>query len=714
MNEPSSSKDSNIPEGAYDHTHNELPITPVETQILAGPSHSSRPSTPFPTSRPTTPHTEAPSDVQAEGLSSEERQLSENIGSIDVLGTLLSVAAAATAASLFSPGFSNSNHLNGPSPATGRPMSPTPTAGLGGFGGLNQLAELSLDHSPGTEPPPPPQTEPSQSDRDARDRIRGVWENFRDRLGLGARGASPGIIPAGPPTTGDEEPSTDRGYAQSARMRPGELMLAEMARALNAGLGLTGSSERRSSADQNMSSGADRAGGRASPQTTDAGERRPLSPDPGFEEFLTSLQADLRTVLSSHPPTEDAPSVPDHTRPSVSRLPQHDVDVPADVLPLADDDADSDVEEDTHPSPTPTERPMHHTRTPTPIPPPTTLPHVPSSDNEDENPPSGERRQPAINLWRVYRFPPIPAPPGHALRMSVLPQPGGPQESTPISPLAVPAAPGLDPSPYTRSAPSSATSLSSGPDQQPSAPQNVVVPVIVVGLQSVDTADRADFEDGSGMPQDEINGNDETDFETEDFSEPPHDSTANGRPATPRGRSWQSRAANALRGLRPGRRSSTGRRASESAGSRTFLIYVIGGYYPPNHHVVTGSDSLDSYEALWELADLLGQVKPPVATRDDIEKSGLEIVKASEMKHHEEEGRIASNCMERCLICLDDYEPEQNVRVMTCRHAFHKDCVDKWLQIGRNNCPACRSKGVSTSNDSTPPPPLPPHANPIL
>lgn len=28
---------------------------------------------------------------------------------------------------------------------------------------------------------------------------------------------------------------------------------------------------------------------------------------------------------------------------------------------------------------------------------------------------------------------------------------------------------------------------------------------------------------------------------------------------------------------------------------------------------------------------------------------------------------------------------------MTCRHAFHKDCVDKWMQVGRNNCPACRS-----------------------
>lgn len=45
----------------------------------------------------------------------------------------------------------------------------------------------------------------------------------------------------------------------------------------------------------------------------------------------------------------------------------------------------------------------------------------------------------------------------------------------------------------------------------------------------------------------------------------------------------------------------------------------------------------------------------------------------------------------QCLICLDDYQPEDDIRVMSCRHAFHQTCVDEWLQTGRNNCPACRT-----------------------
>ena len=80
--------------------------------------------------------------------------------------------------------------------------------------------------------------------------------------------------------------------------------------------------------------------------------------------------------------------------------------------------------------------------------------------------------------------------------------------------------------------------------------------------------------------------------------------------------------------------------------------------------MVTGSDNLDSYEALWyvyyfgtihgrcsslcrELAELLGQVKPPTATHEDIDNSGLQIIKASELSRYEEEGRIASNCVDR-------------------------------------------------------------------
>lgn len=48
-----------------------------------------------------------------------------------------------------------------------------------------------------------------------------------------------------------------------------------------------------------------------------------------------------------------------------------------------------------------------------------------------------------------------------------------------------------------------------------------------------------------------------------------------------------------------------------------------------------------------ELAELLGQVKPPVATKEEIEKSGLQIIKPSDLQQYEKDGRVASNCVDR-------------------------------------------------------------------
>lgn len=51
-----------------------------------------------------------------------------------------------------------------------------------------------------------------------------------------------------------------------------------------------------------------------------------------------------------------------------------------------------------------------------------------------------------------------------------------------------------------------------------------------------------------------------------------------------------------------------------------------------------------------ELAELLGQVKPPTVSKDEIEKSGLEIIPASMLKEYEKQGRVASNCIDRVRI----------------------------------------------------------------
>ncbi|XP_020595927.1 E3 ubiquitin-protein ligase ATL4-like [Phalaenopsis equestris] len=45
-----------------------------------------------------------------------------------------------------------------------------------------------------------------------------------------------------------------------------------------------------------------------------------------------------------------------------------------------------------------------------------------------------------------------------------------------------------------------------------------------------------------------------------------------------------------------------------------------------------------------------------------------------------------------CAICLQFIEPMDHVRELgNCCHEFHMDCMDRWLDLGRFNCPLCRS-----------------------
>ncbi|KAJ1630687.1 hypothetical protein T492DRAFT_592687, partial [Pavlovales sp. CCMP2436] len=45
-----------------------------------------------------------------------------------------------------------------------------------------------------------------------------------------------------------------------------------------------------------------------------------------------------------------------------------------------------------------------------------------------------------------------------------------------------------------------------------------------------------------------------------------------------------------------------------------------------------------------------------------------------------------------CSICLSPFERGESVRVLVCRHFFHKECIDRWvvsMQLAAD-CPLCK------------------------
>jgi hypothetical protein len=127
---------------------------------------------------------------------------------------------------------------------------------------------------------------------------------------------------------------------------------------------------------------------------------------------------------------------------------------------------------------------------------------------------------------------------------------------------------------------------------------------------------------------------------------------------------------------------------AEHVGSRSWIIYVLGGSYPENHPLLnTPSLFTDTptYEDMLLLSSLLGPAKPPVASESDLASApGLFRIAIGETPGTlvaiavDSEERVLITAEQRCLVCLCDFEEtEEARRLVQCGHLFHKDCIDQ-------------------------------------
>jgi hypothetical protein len=121
-------------------------------------------------------------------------------------------------------------------------------------------------------------------------------------------------------------------------------------------------------------------------------------------------------------------------------------------------------------------------------------------------------------------------------------------------------------------------------------------------------------------------------------------------------------------------------------GSRSWIIYVLGGSYPENHPILTTpslfTDS-PTHEDMLLLSSMLGPAKPPVASEEDVAAApGLFTIQNSP-------GGLLAVAVEgselvvlpsdaRCLVCLSDFVLNESARrLVQCGHLFHRECIDQ-------------------------------------
>jgi len=53
-----------------------------------------------------------------------------------------------------------------------------------------------------------------------------------------------------------------------------------------------------------------------------------------------------------------------------------------------------------------------------------------------------------------------------------------------------------------------------------------------------------------------------------------------------------------------------------------------------------------------------------------------------------------SRTISSCPICMKKYEDNEIIRILSCRHEYHKECVDTWFNGYKTDCPMCRHSAV--------------------
>ncbi|XP_061686985.1 RING finger protein 150a isoform X2 [Syngnathoides biaculeatus] len=112
-------------------------------------------------------------------------------------------------------------------------------------------------------------------------------------------------------------------------------------------------------------------------------------------------------------------------------------------------------------------------------------------------------------------------------------------------------------------------------------------------------------------------------------------------------------------------------------------------------HITVGTRNLQKYRFRYANARDRNQRRLGDAAKKAISKLPVRTIKKGDKETERD--------FDSCAVCIEAYKPHDIVRVLPCRHVFHKHCVDPWL-YDHQTCPMCKlnilkALGISLNTD---------------
>jgi hypothetical protein len=102
-----------------------------------------------------------------------------------------------------------------------------------------------------------------------------------------------------------------------------------------------------------------------------------------------------------------------------------------------------------------------------------------------------------------------------------------------------------------------------------------------------------------------------------------------------------------------------------------------------------GGDGGMSYELMLRLGEQVGDVKTERWAR--IAQGRIDALPIFRFDSETLQGKDVNDCDVKCLICQQEYDKGDQLRLLPCGHCFHAEsCVDQWL-LSKDFCPYCRN-----------------------